>query len=150
MLLEGEYTFNGPRETVWELLLDPAVLVKALPGAKRLEKTGDDRYEGVMRVGVGPVTAAEWTATVTIKDKQPVESYAMTVDAKGTLGFARGAGTVRLEEPDAGSTRMMYRAELQVGGKIAGVGQRMLETVGKMMTRQGLDALNRELTTRLS
>jgi carbon monoxide dehydrogenase subunit G len=150
MLLEGEYTFNGPRETVWDLLLDPEVLVKALPGAKRLEKTGEDRYEGVMRVGVGPVTAAEWTATVTIEHKQPVESYAMSVDAKGTLGFARGAGTVRLEEQDAGTTRMIYRAELQIGGKIAGVGQRMLETVGKMMTRQGLDALDRELTSRLS
>lgn len=149
MILEGEYTFNGPRETVWELLLDPAVLIKALPGAKRLDRTGDDRYEGVMRVGVGPVTAAEWTALVTIKDKQPVDSYAMTVDAKGTLGFARGEGTVRLEEADGGTTRMTYRAELQIGGKIAGVGQRMLETVGKMMTKQSLDALNRELGERL-
>lgn len=150
MILEGAYTFHGPREMVWDLLRDPDVLIKALPGAKRLARTADDRYEGAMRVGVGPVTAAEWTVVVELSDAQPFDQYDMTVDAKGTLGFARGHGTVRLEDDGDGATRMRYRAELQIGGKIASVGQRMLDTVAKMMTTQGLDALNRELVARLT
>lgn len=149
MIIEGSFTFNGPRETVWELLQDPEVLVKALPGARKLERAGEDRFEGVMKVGVGPVTAAEWNATVVLEDKQPFDSYGMSVDAKGTLGFARGKGVVKLEPMEGDVTRMTYRADLQIGGKIAGVGQRLLDAVAKMMTKQGLDALDKELAARL-
>lgn len=149
MILEGSFTFDGPRETVWGLLQDPDVLVKALPGAKRLARAGEDRYEGVMQVGVGPVTAAEFSVTVTLADKVPPERYAMQVDGQGGLGFAHGTAHVALAPHGNGGTLMTYRAELRVGGKIAAVGQRLLDSVAKLMTRQGLEALNRELAARL-
>jgi carbon monoxide dehydrogenase subunit G len=150
MIVQGTFSFAGPRETVWRLLLDPEVLVKTLPGAKRLTRTGPDRYEGVMQIGVGPVTAAEFQVAVTLADQVFPERYAMLLDGKGALGFALGAAQVELQAEGADATRMTYRAELQIGGKIAAVGQRLLDSAAKLLTRQGLEALNRELRSRLA
>jgi carbon monoxide dehydrogenase subunit G len=149
MILDGEHTFNGPRQTVWNLLQDPEVLAKAMPGARRLTRTGDGTYEGVIRIGVGPVTAAEWTLNVAIREPVEPESYIMQVDSKGALGFTRGTATVNLDEAEGG-TRMRYHADLSIGGKVASVGQRLLDQVARMMTKQGLDALNKELESRLA
>lgn len=148
MIVDGEHTFPGPRQTVWDLLQDPEVLAKAMPGARKLHLTGDGTYEGVIRIGVGPVTAAEWSLNVTVRDQVPPASYVMQVDSKGALGFTRGTATVNLDEAEGG-TRMRYHADLSIGGKVAGVGQRLLDQVAKMLTRQGLDALNKELEARL-
>ncbi|HEY6209520.1 MAG TPA: carbon monoxide dehydrogenase subunit G [Gemmatimonadales bacterium] len=150
MIVQGTFTFAGPRATVWELLQNPDVLVKALPGAKRLVRAGEDRYEGLMKVGVGPVTAADFALTVSLRDKVPPERYTMEVDSKGTLGFTRGGARVELEALADRVTLMRYTAELQVGGKIASVGQRLLDQVAKLMTRQALEALNQELRARLA
>jgi hypothetical protein len=149
MIVDGEHTFPGPRQTVWDLLQDPEVLAKAMPGARKLHLTADGIYEGVIRIGVGPVTAAEWSLKVELKDRVEPASYTMMVDSKGALGFTRGSATVNLDEA-AGGTRMRYHADLSIGGKVAGVGQRLLDQVAKMLTRQGLDALNKELEARLA
>jgi uncharacterized protein len=148
MTLGGTFLFAGPRETVWTTLLDPAVLAKALPGTRTLVKTGDDRFEGVMKVSIGPVTAAEFAVVVTLKEQRPPEHFEMAIDGKGGLGFVRGSATVDLQSQDAG-TLMTYTSDVNVGGKIAAVGQRMVESVAKMMMRQALDALNAEVTSRL-
>lgn len=148
MIVTGEHTFPGTRETVWELLQDPAVLAKAMPGARRLATVGDGEYEGVIRIGVGPVTAAEWSLRVSLHDRVEPASYVMHVDGKGALGFTRGTATVALVEVDEG-TRMLYHADLSIGGKVASVGQRLLDQVAKMLTKQGLNALNREMEARL-
>jgi hypothetical protein len=149
MIVDGEHTFPGPRQAVWDLLQDPEVLAKAMPGARKLHLTGDGQYEGVIRIGVGPVTAAEWSLNVALKDRVEPASYVMTVDSKGALGFTRGNATVNLDEVEGG-TRMRYHADLSIGGKVAGVGQRLLDQVAKMLTKQGLDALNKELEARLA
>ncbi len=149
MIIDGEFTFPAPRETIWRLLRDPEVLVKAMPGAKRLDYVGDSRYEGVLRIGVGPVTAAEWALTVVLSDEVEPESYTMQVDSKGPLGFTRGNAQVALEEEEGPATRMRYRADLQIGGRVAGVGQRLIDQVARLMTRQGLEALNREVVARV-
>jgi carbon monoxide dehydrogenase subunit G len=120
-----------------------------MPGARKLHLTGDGVYEGVIRIGVGPVTAAEWSLKVELKDRVEPASYTMMVDSKGALGFTRGSATVNLDEV-AGGTKMRYHADLSIGGKVAGVGQRLLDQVAKMLTRQGLDALNKELEARLA
>lgn len=150
MIIEGQFTFAGPRPTVYALLQDPDVLVKTLPGAKSLTRTGPDRFEGVMAVGVGPVTAADFTVAMELHDQAPPERFAVRVEGQGTLGFARGAATIALEEASEGqATVMRYRAELQVGGKIASVGQRLLDSASRMMTKLSLHALARELEARL-
>ncbi len=149
MTLEGTFTFDGPRETVWELLQDPQVLAKAMPGAQELKQTADDRFEGVMKVSIGPMNAAEFRLSVQLSDKQPPERFTMHIDSKGTLGFARGTAQVTLDAPGSRETVMRYRSDLQIGGRIAAVGQRLLESAARMMTQKGLDALQRELAARL-
>lgn len=148
MILDGEFSFRAPRSNVWTLLQDPDVMVKAMPGAQRLVSTGDGTYEGTIRIGVGPVTAAQWTLTVALHDRAEPASYGMKVESKGPLGFTRGSASVELvDEPDG--TRMKYRADMQIGGKVAGIGQRLLDQVAKMLTKQGLEALSREMEVRL-
>jgi carbon monoxide dehydrogenase subunit G len=149
MIVEGTYEFPAPRATVYDLLQDPQVLVKALPGARTLTQTGDGRYEGVMSVGVGPVSAAAFDVRVELLDRVPPERFSMRIDGKGPIGFTRGSADVTLSETN-GTTTMQYRADLQVGGRIAGVGQRLLDSTSRMMTRQALEALNRELQSRFA
>jgi uncharacterized protein len=149
MNLNGTFVFQGPRSKVWDLLQDPVVLAKALPGTERLVMTSEDRFDGVMKVSVGPVTAAKFDVTVTLKDKTPPERFSMQIDGKGAVGFTRGTASVELKEQAAAETVMQYTSDVQVGGRIAAVGQRLLESVGKMMMKQALDALERELRARL-
>ena len=150
MILSGTFTFDGPRTRVWEILQDPDVLAKALPGTKTLTKVGDDRYQGVMKVNVGPMSAAEFAVNVELKDKVAPETFAKQIDGKGAVGFTKGTATIALAEQPGPVTVMTYTSDVQIGGKIAAVGQRLLESVGKMMTRQALEALNRELKLRLN
>jgi len=149
MILTGTFTFDGPRAKVWEILQDPAVLAKALPGTRTLTQVAENRYEGVMKVSVGPMSAAEFAVNVELKDKVAPERFTMHIDGKGGLGFTKGTATIALQEQAGPVTVMTYSSDVQVGGKIAAVGQRLLESVGKMMTKQALESLNKELQARL-
>lgn len=150
MKLDGTFTFNGPRATVWALLQDPEVLAKALPGTERLELVEADRYRGVMKVTVGPVSAAKFDITVSLRDKVAQESFVMGIEGKGAVGHTRGTATVHLSDAGPGATSMAYTSDVQVGGTIAAVGQRLIESVGRSMMKQALDGLDRELRTRLA
>ena len=149
MILNGTFTFNGPRQKVWDLLQDPDVLAKALPGTERLTMSGPDRYEGVMKVSVGPMTAAKFDVTVALGNKQPPERFTMQIDGKGSVGFARGTASVALQDQADGGTAMEYTSDVQIGGRIASVGQRLIESVSRMMMRQALESLDRELQSRI-
>lgn len=149
MILSGSYEFSAPRQRVWELLQDPAVLAKALPGTERLVLSAEDRFDGVMKVSVGPVTAAKFDVSVTLTEKDPPRRFVMQIDGKGGVGFTRGSATIELDEQSPTATLLRYDSNIQVGGKIAAVGQRLLEQVGKMMSKQALEALQRELRARL-
>jgi uncharacterized protein len=149
MILTGSFTFDGPRQAVWDLLQNPEVLAKTLPGTKTLTQTAADRFEGVMKVSVGPMTAAEFSVSVELKDKRAPETFTMLVDGKGSVGFTKGTAKVELLEQAGPVTVMSYSSDVQIGGKIAAVGQRLLESVARSMTRQALESLNRELQVRL-
>ena len=149
MNLNGSFTFPGPRTVVWDILQDPAVLAKVLPGTERLERTSEDRFEGVMKVSVGPMAAAKFDMVVTLKDKVAPQSFAMLIDGKGGVGFTRGTASVQLDEHTSGTTTMTYTSDVQIGGKIAALGQRLLDSVSKMMMRQALEALEREVRLRV-
>jgi carbon monoxide dehydrogenase subunit G len=149
MKLEGEFTFNGSRQEVWDLLQDPDILASSLPGTKNMQKISDDEYQGEMVVKVGPLNGA-FTANIKLKDKVQPQNYTMVVESKGNVGFANGTAKIELIEKEEKSTLMKYTAELQVGGRLASVGQRMLDTVGRSLTRQGLEAMNNALKARIS
>ncbi len=147
MKLQGEYIFDGSREAVWELVRDPEVLATALPGTQSMNKVSDSEYEGKMHVRIGPVSGV-FSGRVVVSNEAPPESYTLTVEGQGAAGFGNGSGDVQLVEQDDGTTLMKYEGEFQVGGKLAGVGQRMIETVSKSMIRQGLESLNKALEAR--
>jgi carbon monoxide dehydrogenase subunit G len=147
MKLAGEYVFDGSREEVWELVRDPEVLATALPGTQDLKQVSESEYEGQMNVRVGPVSGT-FSGKVLVSDEVPPESYTLAVEGRGAPGFAKGTGNVQLVDQGDGTTLMKYEGDVQIGGKLAGVGQRMLETVSKSMTRQGLETLDQALQAR--
>ena len=149
MKVAGECVFNGPREKVWELVRDPEVLATALPGTQSLNQVSENEYEGEIHVRVGPV-AGVFSGRVVASDEVPPESYTLTVEGKGAPGFAKGTGHVQLVDQGDGTTLMKYEGEVQIGGKIASVGQRLLDTASKSMIRQGLETLNKALETRIA
>jgi carbon monoxide dehydrogenase subunit G len=149
MMVEGSYSFAGTRQAVWNLLLDETVIGLAMPGCRQLTRVSPVRYEGLMQVGVGPITAAEFSVSIDLRDLNPPRSYVMEVDGQGRFGFTRGTARVSLDEEGRG-TVMNYEADLMIGGKIASVGQRLLDTVSRVMTRRGLDTLAAEMERRLA
>lgn len=142
MLIESEYLFGAGREAVWEALQDPEILVRALPGTERLERVDGHVYAGEMVIGVGPVTAARFDISVELTNLVPPEAFTMIVGGEGRAGFVDGRADVRLEEEGA-RCLMRYRADLRVGGRVAAVGQRLLDTVGRTMSQKGLEAVDR-------
>lgn len=148
MNLTGNYTFSdAPRQLVWEMFLDPAVLAAIMPGCERLERVGENQYEGEMKLKVGPVQGV-FQGTVELSNLQAPESYHMKVNGKGPSGIVDGSGEVRLEETDAG-TIMHYEGTAQVSGRIASVGQRLMDSSAKAITRQSLQNLDAQIQARL-
>lgn len=148
MKLSGEYLFDGPRDVVWEVLRDPKVLATALPGTQSLEMVEENVYEGKMNVRIGPVGGL-FSGKLVVSNEVPPESYTLTVEGKGAPGFGKGSGDCKLVE-QGDKTLMLYEGELQVGGTIANVGQRLIETVANSMAKQAFESLNRSLQARLA
>jgi len=147
MKLVGEYIFNGPREEVWKIMRDPDVLVTALPGTKSMKQVGEKEYNGEVNIRIGPISGS-FSGKLTVSNEIPPESITLTVEGNGKIGFLKGAGDVELIDRGEGTTLMRYNGEIQVGGKVASVGQRLFDTVSKSMIKQGLDKLNETLQDR--
>ncbi len=144
MKLEGEFAFSGPRERVWEIIRDPDILATALPGTKKLELVGENEFEGEMQVRIGPV-AGTFGGKLTVSNEVAPESLTLTVEGKGKVGFLKGSGDIILTDQGDDSTHMKYSGEVQIGGRVASVGQRLFDTVSKSMIKQGLEKLNEAL-----
>ena len=132
MKLGGSYDVPASRQQVWDAFQDPARLKQAIPGCEKLEAIGPDEYKATMKVGVGGVKGT-FEGKVKLSEKKPPESYKMAVEGSGGPGFVRGDTVITLSDTDGGGTRVAYSADVQVGGLIASVGQRMLGGVSKMM-----------------
>ncbi len=147
MKLEGTYTFDAPRKVVWDALFDPIVLAKVIPGCEKLEQIGENEYKGLLKIRVGPVQG-KFQGKVTLLDIVEPDNYRLIVDGKGAPGFMKGEGVVRLET-QGDSTVMHYDGEAQVGGRIANVGQRLMDSSAKSLTKQSLKALDKQIQARL-
>ena len=88
MKLTGTYTFNAPRELVWEMFLDPTVLAQIMPGCEELVKVGDNEYEGQLKIKVGPVQGS-FKGNVQLSELNPPHTYHMEVNGKGPVILAR-------------------------------------------------------------
>jgi len=144
--IQGEYFLQAPRDKVWEAVLDPRALSSGLPGFQRLDPIGDHEYEGALEIKVGSVQA-DFQGTLKLSDLKPPSSYRFSLNGMGAAGFIDGDGLLVLEESGAG-TRIHYDLEAKIGGRIAGVGQSLLDSSAKVMARQTLEGLERRLPPR--
>lgn len=144
MKIEGEYLFDAPRPLVWDALQDPEVLARVLPGADGLDEVGKDEYEGALKIKVGPVQG-KFKGHIQIEDKVDLESYNMKVDGKGAPGFVKATGGIMLTDSEEAKTHMAYSGDAKIGGRIASVGQRLMDSSAKAIIGQSLDALNEYL-----
>lgn len=146
MELAGTYNFEVPRQMVWDALQDPDVLGQIMPGGQKLEKTDENEYKARIKIRVGPVQGV-FDGNIKLSEIEPPESYRMDVDGRGQPGFIKAHGNVKLEE-DGDHTVMNYEGEAQVGGRIASVGQRLMDSTARAMTRQTLDGLHEYLKSK--
>jgi len=147
--IEGQYLFHGPQEAVWEIVRDPEVLATALPGTKSLDKVDENEYQGEMNIRIGPVTGL-FSGQLVVSNEVPPERYTLTVEGRGSPGFIKGAGNIVLNDQDNETTLLKYEGEVQIGGKLASVGQRLLDMASKSMIRQGLEAIDIALQARVA
>jgi carbon monoxide dehydrogenase subunit G len=146
MKVVGDYTFDTSPEQVWEGLLDPAVLAATMPGCEKLELVGENQYEGALNIKVGPVQG-KFRGRIALVDIDPPKGYTMKVDGQGAQGFVKATARIDIAGED-GKARLSYDGDAQVGGRIASVGQRLLDSSAKAIIKQSLEGLNSTLKAR--
>ena len=132
-------------ETLWAALNDPAVLTKCIPGCKEMVPTGDDQFKLLLELKVASV-GGSFEGAISLTNKQPPVQCRITVSGEGTLGHGDGTATFSLSD-EGGQTIMRYNGEGEIGGLVAGVGQRILKGVAKHLIKQFFAGLRRELAT---
>ncbi|HXQ74065.1 MAG TPA: carbon monoxide dehydrogenase subunit G, partial [Pyrinomonadaceae bacterium] len=134
MKLEGTHELEATRKRVYQSLVTPEVLQRCIPGCERLERTGDNTFAATIRAGVGSIKGV-FDGHVRLEDLREPEHFRMVVDGKGAPGFLKGSGDLDLVQ-DGAITKVKYAGDVQVGGTIASVGQRMIQGTAKMMAVQ--------------
>jgi carbon monoxide dehydrogenase subunit G len=145
MKIEGTQELHAPRDRIYSALINPEILRRCIPGCESLEKTAEDTYSATLKAGVGSIKGT-FKGEVRLEDMRPPEHYRIVVEGKGAIGFAKGSADFDLEEKD-GVTVIKYSGELQIGGTIAGVGQRMIQGAAKMMAARFFQALEAQAKT---
>ena len=128
-----------PPERAYEMMQDPDVLAKAMPGCESLERIGPDEYRMKMKLAMASISGA-FEGKVRITDQQPPTSFKLLVEGTGKIGFMKGEGLLKLA-PSGEGTEVTYDGEVQVGGTIAAVGQRLIDVTAKMMIKRFFDKL---------
>jgi len=135
MKISGSNTVPFPVAQVWDALLDPAVLVRTIPGCERLETTGDNTYAMTVTAGVAAIRGT-YDGTCALSDLVEHESLVMRLRGAGAPGTVDATVNVAFEDAGDGATRISYDADAIVGGMVGGVGQRMLTSVSRRMAQE--------------
>lgn len=154
MQVAGEFVFQSGRDEVWQVLNDPEVLARCLPGCEQLVPVEPDRYAAKVRVGLAAVKGA-YEGSLAVTDKQAPEAMTLRIDMKGTTGFVAVNGRMVLEpgagaggQAGPGTTRVAYDWDVKVGGPVAMVGQRVLGGVARWIIGEFFAAFQKELAAR--
>ncbi|BCG91254.1 SRPBCC family protein [Mesorhizobium sp. 131-2-1] len=136
LVIEGEERIAAPLQKVWEALNDPAILKDAIPGCQSLEKKSNTEMAAIVVLKIGPIKAT-FNGEVTLKNLNPPHSYTIQGEGKGGIaGFAKGGADVTLTADGADTTVLKYAAKADVGGKIAQLGSRLIESTSKKLAGQ--------------
>jgi carbon monoxide dehydrogenase subunit G len=145
MKLSGEHLIPASQQTVWEALNDADMLRACLPGCETLEKVSDTEMTAKITTKIGPVKAT-FTGDVTLSDLDPPNGYKLSGEGQGgAAGFASGSASVNLSEQDGG-TLLRYEVEARVGGKLAQIGSRLIDSVTKKLAAQFFTSLVEKLS----
>jgi uncharacterized protein len=143
MKIDASYELHAPRERIFAALTEPDVLRRTIPGCESLEQIADNTYAAILKAGVGSIKGT-FKGEVRLEDMRPPEHYRIVVEGKGAVGFAKGSADFDLDEKNGG-TVIRYSGEMQTGGTIAAVGQRMIQGAAKMMAAKFFAALENEV-----
>ncbi len=146
--LAGEYEFEAPQELVWQMLLDPEILSMTIAGCESLERVDETTLQGRLNLRVGPVQGI-FQGKVESTDVHAPISMHMIVSGNGPAGVVRGEGNITLEALPA-TTRLRYDGAVQVSGRIAGVGQRVMDSSAKSIVRQSLQNLEKQIQAHMA
>ena len=140
MKISGSYTIPAARERTYQLLQDPVVLAKCMPGTDHLDKVAENEYEMRMKMAIASIGGL-FSGKVRIADQNQPESFKLIVEGNGKIGFVKGEGLLNLS-PQGDATEVNYDGDVQVGGTIAGVGQRLLDATAKMIIKKFFEKLS--------
>lgn len=147
MEMQGSRTLAVSQQQAWDALNDPEVLKASIPGCDKVEPAGDNRFNMGVAVKVGPVSA-RFGGKIVLTQLQPPESYTLSFDGQGgAAGFGKGQAQVKLMPQGAGC-ELSYSVRAQVGGKIAQVGQRLIDGVARAMAEDFFKRFDQELQRR--
>lgn len=143
MKLEGKYNYKASQQVVWDLFNDPRNLQKAIPGCKKLEEREPGKYDAISKIGIAAVKGT-YSGKFEVLDPEPPNRYRLIGEGSGTPGFVKGEGVIEFFQEEE-STTVIYTGEVQVGGLIAGVGQRLISGIAKMMIKEFFRKMKKEL-----
>lgn len=142
MKISGSYLVPAPQSRAYDLLQDPVVLAKAMPGCDTLERISDHEFHMKMKMALASVSGL-FDGKVRIADPQPHSSFRLIVEGAGKIGFMKGDGLLTLTPADSG-TNVSYDGSVEVGGTIAAVGHRLLDTTARMIIKRFFEKLAAE------
>lgn len=146
MRVAGESVIEARREQVWALLNDETVLAKCLPGCERLNRVGPNEFEVALKVGLAAIKG-NYAGRLLVLDQQEPESMTLKIETTGSGGFAHVQGRMDLSDQDK-STKITYNWDVQVGGPVAMVGQRLLGGVAKWLIGEFFTTAQNQLLIR--
>lgn len=141
MKISGSHTLPLSAEDAYTRMQDPEVLAKCMPGCEKLEKTGENEYAMKMKMTMAAFSGA-FDGSVKIADQNPYESFRLIVEGKGKLGFMKGEGAIHLTPRSDNETDVAYEGDVNVGGPMAAVAQRLMDATSKMMIKRFFDKLS--------
>ena len=145
MKIAGDYTLPSAPDRSYSLLQDPHVLAKAMPGCERLEQVGEGEYAMRMKMVLASISG-QFEGKVRIADANPPVSFRLIVEGSGKIGFMRGDGIITVS-PAENSSSIHYEGNVQVGGLIANMGQRLVETSAKMVIKRFFENIAAQAAT---
>ena len=146
MEMKGSHTIPASREKVWAALNDAEVLKACIPGCKDLDKKSDTEFSATVVAKVGPVKAT-FKGEVQLKNLNAPTSYSIVGEGKGGIaGFAKGGADVKLSDADGGNTQLDYEVDAKVGGKLAALGSRLIDSTAKKLAGEFFDNFSKHVS----
>jgi uncharacterized protein len=139
MKISGSHVLALPQDRAYQVLQDPDVLARCMPGCEALIRTGENEYQMKMKMALASFSGF-FDGRVKIAEPDPPSSFRLIVEGKGKIGFMKGEGKLRLT-PEGDGTQVAYEGNVQVGGTLAAVGQRLIDSTARMMINRFFEKL---------